>query len=752
MANFLFTKVNVVFWLFCLFAFSVFHAAAMDIDLQAQAIMAVCIIITIVVLRPLYVKEKIRGELADWVRVLIILLGMYLTLRYFFWRTFSTLSYHDFWSSFFSIALYAAEVYGISIYLLGLFVNIKPLKRESTPLPDELSQYPTVDIFIPTYDEDISLLEVTMLSATQIRYPKDKLNIYLLDDGGTDEKRQHPIVEICEAARERHERLQEICQLIGIRYLTRPRNDNAKAGNLNYALTQTHGELILMLDADHVPTVDILEKTVGSFLHDSKLALVQTPHFFINPDPLEKNLESFQHMPSENEMFYSVIQRGLDFWHSSFFCGSAAILRRAPLEQIGGLSTVSVTEDAETAMVLHANGYRSAYLRRPLVSGLQPPTLTDFIRQRVRWAQGMTQIFILKNPLRQKGLRLWQKIAYLNSSYFWFFGFARIIFMLAPTAYLVFGLKIYDANGMEIVAYTIPHLVASILVSNTLFGKVRWTFISELYELMQSFFNAIGVIKVFRNPLSPQFVVTPKQNKLDHNFVSGIFAPFYILLFIIVVTMMFGIYRLLMGTADHDVVIANLFWETINLIVMLGAIGALLEKRQVRRSPRVPVRLPARLFDGKLVAKIVDLSMGGARVIVSDKQFQMPVGNIFSLSIYNRPLKKYSQFNVQVTELFNDKQLINNGESCFGVEFIVESLHKKSELVSLIYGDSDRWRQYLIRRNEHTSVLRSVWFLLKTGLQHTVKHFSWIFNYAMKFLVMLVIRYVQMSWVYIKER
>ena len=43
--------------------------------------------------------------------------------------------------------------------------------------------------------------------------------------------------------------------------------------------------------------------------------LVQTPHFFINPDPIEKNLQTFTQMPGENEMFYKVIQRGLHrYW------------------------------------------------------------------------------------------------------------------------------------------------------------------------------------------------------------------------------------------------------------------------------------------------------------------------------------------------------------------------------------------------------------------------------------------------------
>jgi cellulose synthase (UDP-forming) len=114
-----------------------------------------------------------------------------------------------------------------------------------------------------------------------------------------------------------------------------------------------------MLDADHVPTVDILEKTVGSFEHDDKLFLVQTPHFFINPDPIEKqNVKIFGRMPSENEMFYSVIQHGLDFWNSSFFCGSASGARIAA----GRHKLLHHHGRRRDVAGLHARGLNSAYM------------------------------------------------------------------------------------------------------------------------------------------------------------------------------------------------------------------------------------------------------------------------------------------------------------------------------------------------------------------------------------------------------
>ena len=80
---------------------------------------------------------------------------------------------------------------------------------------------------------------------------------------------------------------------------------DALPGNLNNGLEHSTGDLVAVFDADHAPARSFLTETVGYFTRDKNLFLVQTPHFFINPDPLERNLGTFQTMPSENEMFWS---------------------------------------------------------------------------------------------------------------------------------------------------------------------------------------------------------------------------------------------------------------------------------------------------------------------------------------------------------------------------------------------------------------------------------------------------------------
>jgi cellulose synthase (UDP-forming) len=181
-------------------------------------------------------------------------------------------------------------------------------------------QLPTIDVAIPSYNEPEALLEITIRAARMLNYPKHKIHIHLLDDGGTDEKIAQANQAAADAALQRRQCLQTLCQRLGVHYHTRARNLNAKAGNINSAMQNMAGDLIVILDADHVPTTDFLSRTVPWMIKDENVFLVQSPHFMANPDTVEKNyFSAFSRMPSENDMFFGIIQKGLDFWSSSFF-------------------------------------------------------------------------------------------------------------------------------------------------------------------------------------------------------------------------------------------------------------------------------------------------------------------------------------------------------------------------------------------------------------------------------------------------
>ena len=494
--------------------------AAIPVGIPAQFFLGLSAVTGMIVIKSL----KLKGI---W-RHVFLALGTTVVLRYIYWRTTSTLPPVDDLFNFIpGVILWAAEMFSMMMLAISLFVIADPLERKpARRYPD--AELPTVDVFIPTYNEDADLLAVTMAAAKSMDYPPEKLTVYLLDDGGSDQKCNQSDPVKAAAAQARRVELTALAEALGCIYHTRAKTEHAKAGNMNAALPHSKGELIAIFDADHAPMRQFLSETVGHYLEDPKLFLVQTPHFFTNPDPIEKNLGTFDRMPSENEMFYGVIQKGLDKWNAAFFCGSAALIRRAPVEMVGGFSGVSITEDCETALDLHARGWNSLYVDKPLISGLQPETYLSFIGQRSRWCRGMVQLIILKNPLFKKGLKFSQRIAYLSNMLFWMFPLARLPFFVSPLLYIFFSLRIYVANSQEFIAYTILYMSANMLMQNYLYGTVRWPWISELYEYVQSLFLARGIISVFLNPRSPTFEVTAKGQTLDNDHLSGLARPYFI--------------------------------------------------------------------------------------------------------------------------------------------------------------------------------------------------------------------------------
>lgn len=666
----------------------------------------------------------------DHLRTVLLVLGLILTLRYISWRIAYTVGYHDMASFAAALALLAAEIYGIVMYFLGAVVNAKPLHRPLRPLDED--DAPVVDVLIPTYNEDEAILEVTVLAATQMDYPADRFRVYLLDDGGTLAKRQQPDLDATADAWNRQTRLQALCRRAGAIYMTREDNRDAKAGNINAALPRISGDLVLLLDADHVPSADFLKHTVGEFQADPDLFLVQTPHRFVTPDPVEKNLEVHRKMPGESEIFYRIVQHGLDAWHSSFFCGSAAVLRRRHLDEIGGLSGETVTEDAETALRLHAKGFKSAYVGKPMVFGLQPETFGGFIGQRCRWAQGMVQLFIRRNPLMTPGLRPSQRLGYLNSTLFWFFSYARLIFLLAPCAFLLLGLKIYDANLEQFLFYAVPHLVGTLITANLLFGRARWALVSELYEMVQSVFSSRAVTRTLLNPSSPVFTVTEKGERLEKDFISPMVGPFYVIFLLLAASIVAGYFRFQMAPGQREVVYITAGWATLNLLIIMAGLGALFEKRQLRKAPRVYLARPrdaiVRMKGALISCSLLDISMGGARIRIHDRDSaRLQIAGSASLEV---PIPGGEGNAILPVRVVRD-----HGKQGVSLAFEKKSTELKRWVVALGYGDSDNLAWGVERDRRTPGILGGIAIFMWLAVRQAADHFIYLVKGAGRLLL-----------------
>ena len=197
----------------------------------------------------------------------------------------------------------------------------------------------------------------------------------------------------------------------------------------------TTGQLLLVLDADHVPQPDILDATVGYF-DDPSVALVQTPHDFGNHD-------SFQHFETgrhDQSMFFEVIMPGKDRHDGAFWCGSAALILRHALEGIGGIATETVAEDFHTTIRLHGQGWHTRYHDETLVQGLAPHDLATFLLQRDRWARGNLAVLRTpENPVVARRLTVKQRVSYLSSLLAYFVPLQRLGMLAVLVAMLVSG-------------------------------------------------------------------------------------------------------------------------------------------------------------------------------------------------------------------------------------------------------------------------------------------------------------------------
>jgi cellulose synthase (UDP-forming) len=690
----------------------------LPVSLQTQLIASICVVTLMAIL-------KILKAGGIW-RLIALALGTSMVLRYAYWRTTETLPPVNQLQDFIpGLLVYLAEMYNVGMLALSLFIVAAPLPSRPSRASKE-TKFPEVDVFVPTYNEDEKLLATTLAAAKSMDYPPEKLNVWLLDDGGTLQKRNSNDVVAAETAIARHRDLQQLCSELDVNYLTRERNEHAKAGNLNNGLAHSTGELVAVFDADHAPARDFLRETVGYFEEDPKLFLVQTPHFFINPDPVERNLNTFDFMPSENEMFYGIIQRGLDKWNAAFFCGSAAVLSRRALEATQGFSGLSITEDCETALALHSAGWNSVYVDKPLIAGLQPATFASFIGQRSRWAQGMMQILRFRFPLFKRGLSLPQRFCYMSSTLFWLFPFPRTIFLFAPLFYLFFDLEIFVASGGEFLGYTLAYMLVNLMMQNYLYGSFRWPWISELYEYVQTVHLLPAVISVMLNPKKPTFKVTAKDESIAVSRVSEIGRPFFVIFAVLLIATGFAAYRIYTEPYKADVTLVVGGWNLLNVILAGCALGVVSERGERAASRRVKVQRRCEFgIDGAWYpASIENVSVGGAKLHV----FNVHLRELVSGKEAEIRFQPHSSDRREILPVVVRSIEPSGDLTALGCQYLPRSARDHRWIADLIFANSAQWAQFQESRRKNPGLIRGTIAFLAVALYQTSRGLVYLFR------------------------
>lgn len=593
------------------------------------------------------------------------------TSRYIYWRITETLPIgrgFDVFDLAFAVGLLLAEIYAWAILVLGFFQVLQPLQRKPVPLPEDPAQWPVVDVFIPTYNESLDVVRPTVVAALDLDWPRDKLRVYVLDDG-------------------RRSDFAAFCEKVGAIHLTRDDNRHAKAGNINAALKQTSAEYVAIFDADHIPTRSFLQMTMGALVADPGLAMVQTPHHFFSADPFERNLEVFRESPNEGELFYGLLQDGNDYWNATFFCGSCAVLNRAALEEIGGVAVETVTEDAHTSLKMHRRGWRTAYINIPQAAGLATESLSAHVGQRIRWARGMAQIFRLDNPFFGRGLGIGQRLCYGTAMLHFFYGFPRLVFLTAPLAFLLLDARIIAAQGLMIISFALPHLLCAILTNSRLQGRFRHSFFAEVYETVLAVFIIIPTTLAIIRPHSGAFNVTAKGGIVDRDYFDKDLAKPYLWLFLInTFGVIFGVVRLLFFDPDVDTLYITMGWTVFNLVLIGAALRVASEKRQIRHTVRVACQVPAsiqRERDGAtLETTTLNLSYGGAAVHLPDNH-DLQEGDRIWVALIPEFAEVWTPATVR---------RLDNGLAALSFEPL--DLEQERQLVYAIYGRADAWLRW----------------------------------------------------------
>jgi cellulose synthase/poly-beta-1,6-N-acetylglucosamine synthase-like glycosyltransferase len=599
-----------------------------------------------------------------WAIRTIAVIALVVTVAYLLWRATATLALNVWWVS---IPLYIMEIHaavGLGLFTFSLWdVDRRPKTREV------LRTRTRVAVLIPTYNEDLEVLMPTLAAALEMRVKHDT---WVLDDGNRP--------EVAQLARE-----------LGARYLTRPTNEHAKAGNLNHALGIIEADLIAVLDADHVASPDFLTHTLGYF-DDPKVALVQTPQEFYN-------LESFEHerggvtkvepldaptsaLFHEQVLFYRILQPGKNRWGGAFWCGTGAVVRVSALKDVGGVATDTITEDIHTTIRLHRKGWQTVYHNEVLARGLAASDAGTYQLQRHRWGTGAMQVLRRENPLLVSGLTLPQRLSYGATLLGWFDSWRSLGYLLLPLVVIATGAVPIAADALTFMVFFGTTFLLGQLSLRVLSRGCHRPILSILFEFVRMTPNFMATMTLFTNRRAA-FRVTPKGrtgNGRNGAHVSPILTAMLLLSLVAA-----GWYAAtLLGFTPVVYAIpwavhAAFAWMVVNVGLVWLAIHRVRASRYAaerRSSVRFATDFPGRV-DG-IETWVRDLSLTGARLEVPDVSVIAPTGRLVVEAGRGRPIVLDGVARTSWTD--------RAGRTMVGFEFVEGQYPARARLALALFG------------------------------------------------------------------
>lgn len=526
-------------------------------------------------------------EPQPWYQPILLPIYVAWAIAYGYWRIVYTVDF----SVWFTVPLLMVEIYTIFMTLVYLWSTRKLLHPKwLPPLKNK-----TVDIFIPTYNEPVEIVEMTAIGAKQV---SGRHKVFILDDGHR--------AEIAKLAKE-----------LGVEYISRPDNKHAKAGNLNYALPFSKADFILCLDCDHVPMPNFIERTLGYFINPN-LGFVQTPQVFYN-------FNSIQHRPTksiphwnEQTMFYESIQLGKNAFNSAFFCGSGGLWRRQAIDDIGGFATDTATEDIHSALRAHRKGWDSLYVNEKLAFGLAPDDLKEYYRQRVRWGAGSVGLLFRSpdSPLVASGLSWAQRLNYFASMVAHMQGNIKLFYFILPLYVLISGYALLDIPLHQFLMFYLPFLGYSLWITRVYSHNTFDPLVTEQYNIANILGHMVALKAIFK--IDKKFGVSIKVIKKPKN---GLVYHFLLITAgLMVLGNIYGIYywatqgQFSLSYLDNSSIGMGMFWNSLNLAMVLPFVGFMVIHPR-RRKPLYPFNIHQNSILNRHTVLIRSMGLTGCELI-----------------------------------------------------------------------------------------------------------------------------------------
>lgn len=559
--------VPIVAMVSCLLLIGLLMSVNLSFDDQvAFSILFICI--------ALYIR-RYAGTL---ITLMLISMAMIASTRYLYWRFDATLVPGLNLNFMFGFYLWVAECYLALLVLTRLIQFIWPLKRSSALLPLDQDSWPTVDVFILCDDQPYASIKLTCVAATKLDWPRNKIKTYLIDGAQRDD-------------------LFVLAASAGAHYLPHADASRHHMGFINRSLPSTNGEFIAVLESGELPDQYFLQSSVGWFLRDQKLGMVQTPHHLLAP---------------------GLAARELGTTDLSVATPSFALMRRSAITDLDDIDAATATPNAHMTVTLQASGYTSAYVG---FGERELPSKENWDQNIINEATSNPsfKIFLVEHLFADWSMRLKLRIQSFHNALQFYYPVPRFLFFAAPVIYFLDDVQSSPVLVDFFVAYVVPHFVLAHIVLARTDEKNRLKLFADIRETVLAWYLMMLTTLTLLGTELKQCLARWTSNKPDPSTRSymapeaaptSLFAPLTFLRYVLVLSLNSVAFLAGMGglifsnTGQQEVTALYGAWAAYNLMLLAATLATAEEARQVLKHTSSQQHLPAmiKLPSGRTVS------------------------------------------------------------------------------------------------------------------------------------------------------